>query len=175
MWISARHAGNGQALIAGTTASLYISALQANLAAVCVFDCIESDIAFLTTDEVPAGVVAHNFGTAQLHQYVFAAGFGTASDIRDGNPTICEGMVCREKADKAMKIDAAGEGYRCNRFFMVQMVADHGFSGGPVYDSFGYVLGMLCAGDVNGLPLTYVLKSSHLEDNLLDAFVMEKV
>eukprot|EP00981_Chlorochromonas_danica_P004614 scaffold918_cov168-Ochromonas_danica.AAC.7 len=173
VWISARHAGDGQPLKAGTTASLYMSASQANVPAVCVFDCIESDIAFLVSDVVPFNVIAHNFGTAHLHEHVFAAGFGTASDIGDGNPTICEGMVCREKADKAMKFDAEGVEYRCNRFFMVQMVADHGFSGGPVYNSFGYVLGMLCAGEMNGLPITYVLKASHLEDNLQDVFDMK--
>ncbi len=151
---------------------LHFSVSQTDVAAVCVFDCVESDISFLTTEIVPTGTITHHFGNAHLHERVFAAGFGITSDIGDGTPTIAEGMVCREKADRAMKLHAEEAGYRCNRFFMVQMVADLGFSGGPVYNSFGQVLGMLCAGEMNGLPLTYVLKASHLEDNLQDVFNM---
>lgn len=172
LWISARHAGKGSALTSGTEASLHFpSATQVRIPAMCVFDCEASDIALLTTDTVPANMKFHQFASHNLHEKVYAAGFGDASDIGDGTPTIATGTVVRCKTDKKMKFHAEGANFRCNRFFFVEMVADYGFSGGPVYNSFGYVLGMLCAGDESGLPLTFVLSASHLEDAIQDVFV----
>lgn len=59
------------------------------------------------------------------------------------------------------------------RFFVVDMNADFGFSGGPCFDKSGNIKGMLCA--AFNTPFSWVLKSTFIVDAFDRLFVLPKI
>ena len=61
--------------------------------------------------------------------------------------------------------------WRTRRFFLLDKTTDFGFSGAPVVDSFGDVIGMFCASE--RVSVSWALKSDFIDDALDECLLRE--
>ena len=82
------------------------------------------------------------------------------------------GYIASTPAGGRSGLPAEATEWRSQRFFLVDKSFDYGVSGGPVVDTNGDVLGMLCASCVEHSQISWVISSSYIRD-ALDSVVQE--
>lgn len=167
LWITARHYG----MLKDTEVIIQIGKLTTS--GKCVFDDPTSDVSIVASEDLgilsSVGRIRFTSDVAQ-GRLVGVLGFPVNSDNNLGTPTLTTGYVACTTAGIRSGLPAEAVNWRSQRFFMIDKSIDYGVSGGPVIDTDGGVLGMLCASCINYSQVSWVLKSSYMSD-ALDAVV----
>lgn len=168
LWISARHYG----ILKDTEVIIQIGKMTTS--GTCVFDDPKSDVSIVASEDL--GFLSSSVGrirfTSDFAQgsLVGVLGFPVNSDNNLVTPTLTTGYVASTTAGLRSGLPAEAVEWRSHRFFMVDKNIDFGVFGGPVFDAYGGVLGMLCASCTYYTHASWVLKSSYMSD-ALDAVV----
>jgi hypothetical protein len=174
VWGTARHGGEGNLLLTeGVTGNLrlVVGAMTVSRQFTCVHDCALSDLALITT---LANTAKGKEATGQVHLFkfdifqgetVYVAGFGQKVNIGDNTSAIVDCIVSKEMAGKALEDNPAElTGWSCSRFFILSRDVDYGFSGGPIFDHNGYLLGMLVASVAAPGCFSMALRATYIAD-----------
>lgn len=103
---------------------------------------------------------------------IFILGFGNTAGVIHGLATSAKGIIANEVASHyaVMPPQTAEElKRRATRFFMVTIDSDYGVSGGPVFDKYGYLKGMVCKS--YNINITWALKTEFMQEALTEVLV----
>jgi hypothetical protein len=165
LWITARHKTNGHLpLTVGTKGYVRLSTTSASINVTCIYDCVVNDVAVFASANAPKDIVAHRFLHVLLMEHVVIAALGS-----DGATKVVGATVIEERASKFNEDESE---IRCNRYFVLQHKADNDFTGAPIVNSMGYVVGMVSYSDIDGKALSYCLDSIFLVDMFEQLFSM---
>lgn len=177
VWITCKHgAGDDDGeLNIHDLVSIRISSSKTLLDAKCVYVDELSDMAIILAPVVPSltSEDALVFGKSPaVCESVYVAGYGVTVFGSEDPAVLCclvaheeAGPKFTKKHDKVVLTDTFHR-WRSNRFFLVDRVVDFGFSGAPVINARGQVVGMLCASEYVGV--SWVLKRDFMKDDIID-------
>lgn len=169
IWITARHGGKTETpILVGVRTSIELRTGHSFFAD-CIFDDPKSDISILISewsDTLPKARLVFNTSII-VGTEIFILGYGNTSTPINGQSTLSKGIIANEVAAHfdVMPTQTAEElEWRASRFFLVNIVSDFGVSGGPVFDKYGYLKGMVC--ESHEIGITWALKADFMQDAL---------
>jgi S1-C subfamily serine protease len=151
----------------GTEVIIQLGALTA--VGRCIFQDKYSDVAIVAGDIIQTLLgtkrVLFSYNVTQGH-LVGVLGFPISSDAHNGKPTLTTGFVASTGGGVRAGLPPEAVEWRNQQFFVIDKNMDCGVSGGPVIDTEGTVIGMLCASCSNLSQASWALSAAFMREAL---------
>lgn len=174
LWVTARHGG----MVEGVVGELHLNN-KGPINFTCVWDDPLCDLAVLASEDIASVTLASLDFSTQIRQAqsVVIAGFGdwlaAGEPLHPSTKTVHIALV---SATQVLNSEDSGEDveWTCGRFFVVDSSVDYGYSGSPVFNKLGQVVGMLCSSQAAPDDVSNCLRAGTLDEQLKKEFVFNR-